>query len=140
MTTGTIKWATERIETATRAYRPGRVRFPDGSAISTTVTTVHAAVLQTGWSNYGGGFVPLSYYKDLSGIVHLVGLVNRTGGSSLVFTLPAGFRPSSNHFTYIRSFSGVFGEFEVSTAGLVSLNIPAGTGAGLMGLSFVSGN
>lgn len=51
-----------------------------------------------GWSNVGGNDVPCRYRKDGLGFVHVEAAVNPAGGGggTVVFTLPAGFRPSHN--------------------------------------------
>lgn len=50
---------------------------------------------QNSWSNFGSTTTTLRFYKDMSGFVHIEGYV--TGGtlSSVVFTLPVGYRPSA---------------------------------------------
>jgi hypothetical protein len=49
---------------------------------------------QNSWANYGE-WETAGYYKDKEGVVHLKGLV--TGGTvgAIIFTLPAGYRPSA---------------------------------------------
>lgn len=49
--------------------------------------------LSSGWRDCGSGFEKAGFYKDSEGIVHLQGCVTG-GGSSVIFTLPAGYRPS----------------------------------------------
>lgn len=47
------------------------------------------------WTNYGGEYNPVQYYKDTDGFVHIRGLA--TGGAfggTIMFTLPVGYRPS----------------------------------------------
>jgi hypothetical protein len=48
------------------------------------------------WHNLNpGAFSTAAYLRDPSGVVHLKGVVQRTGGSgaTLIFILPAGYRP-----------------------------------------------
>jgi hypothetical protein len=53
---------------------------------------------QSGWINYSSpGVESAGFYKDISGIVHLKGYIN-SGTAVLVFTLPAGYRPSTEKF------------------------------------------
>lgn len=53
-----------------------------------------------GWADYGGGFAPVTWYKDKDGYVRLSGLLKRTGStitgaaSGTIFTLPVGARPA----------------------------------------------
>lgn len=58
--------------------------------------TVLAPTLLNSWVNYGSGYAPAGYYKDLSGMVHVEGMIKdgtTTSGTNL-FNLPAGFRPA----------------------------------------------
>ena len=57
--------------------------------------------LQAGWTNGASGFVALRYRKQSFDVVHLLGIIQNTSGSSkaagsLVFTLPAGYRPTAS--------------------------------------------
>jgi len=51
--------------------------------------------LLNSWTNYGGDYSTIGYFRDRSGIVHLKGMmVPGTFGESFpIFTLPTGFRP-----------------------------------------------
>lgn len=60
----------------------------------TTLSPPINAVLGTGWSVRTGN--SLTYYKDVFGIVHLYGRVDRNGGGTLITTMPVGYRPISN--------------------------------------------
>ncbi len=48
----------------------------------------------SGWSNHDASETSAGFYKDPLGVVHLKGVVSRTGGSDIAFTLPAGYRSS----------------------------------------------
>lgn len=50
-----------------------------------------APMLAGSWADFGGGYNPASFCKDLAGFVHLRGMVK--GGSGTIFTLPARCRP-----------------------------------------------
>jgi hypothetical protein len=53
---------------------------------------------RNGWVNYApSGVESAGFYKDIFGIVHLKGYIN-SGTASVVFTLPAGYRPSEEKF------------------------------------------
>ncbi|WP_263729952.1 Gp37-like protein [Cellulomonas sp. SG140] len=57
------------------------------------------ATLVNGWQNYTGGFASARYIKTSAGIVMLQGLVRKPGAneaSSLIMTLPVGYRPTSH--------------------------------------------
>lgn len=51
------------------------------------------ASLSSGWNNtYGSPYAAVEFVKDSNGFVHVKGTV--TGGSGVIFTFPAGFRPT----------------------------------------------
>ena len=61
-----------------------------------------AAEFVSPYENYTGGWYPAAYWRDLSNVVHVEGLVKTTSGilvDSTIFTLPAGFRPKYNKLT-----------------------------------------
>lgn len=92
------------------------------------------AVLRAGFSNVGGQ-MPLSYYKDGFGVVHLKGVAQKTGQSGSVVTdLPVGYRPNSLEATrkypidsgmYLEAFSGgdVATALVPSTGAMVTVDI-----------------
>jgi hypothetical protein len=51
---------------------------------------------QNGWGNVppGAGEVTVGFYKDPFGVVHLKGFIVGGGTAQVMFTLPAGYRPS----------------------------------------------
>ncbi len=87
-----------------------------------------------GWLNveevFGGGYEKVGYYKDPSGIVHLVGLADysSSGGSAGGFVpegpfyLPVGYRPSHTEVFKVASGSGLLDSstVEVRPSGLVA--------------------
>ena len=80
-------------------------------------------------NNWNAPVVPLRYYKDASGVVHIDGDPNQTVGSannSVIFTLPAGFRPP-----YARTFFVGISQAGISVVITVALN---------GNVSFLSGN
>jgi hypothetical protein len=48
-----------------------------------------------GWTNFGSSHVPVGFWKDREGVVHLQGLLSTSGktGASVLFQLPAEYRP-----------------------------------------------
>ncbi len=68
--------------------------------------------LQNGWSNYGGGYATAQYYKDKEGVIHVKGLI--TGGTTaqgtVVFTLPAGYRPTERRIMSALTYSTTEGQ------------------------------
>lgn len=51
---------------------------------------------QSSWTNFGGAWSTAGFFKDANGIVHLRGEVKGGTPPSYVFTLPAGYRPSTD--------------------------------------------
>ena len=89
------------------------------------------------WVNYAAGFASAKYYKDKEGRVHLSGLV-KAGTGGTIFTLPAGYRPSTSGtliFTSVTS-SGV-NRVDIFPDGSVSSTIiGVGVWVSLSGISF----
>lgn len=75
--------------------------------------------LSNGWSNFStsGGYQRCCYYKDKNGVVHITGLVKggTTANGTLLFTLPIGYRPSSQQI-FIQPTSTSFGTTSTSVA------------------------
>jgi hypothetical protein len=77
--------------------RVARVRFDDGSSVSSMLITPTPANYGVDWSDFGNGYTSVVSYKDPFGIVHLEGTTWYTGNSttsSVALTLPAGQRPA----------------------------------------------
>ena len=58
------------------------------------------------WRNYGNGYDAVGFWKDRSGVVHLQGVAELTGGAgggqSAAFILPDGYRPpAARRFTIV---------------------------------------
>jgi hypothetical protein len=83
-----------------------RVRFADGSSVSSMRITPLSASYAAGWQNFST-FTPMSYYLDPAGIVHLEGAALYTGSggqvSTLFFVLPEGYRPARNQLAAVAS-------------------------------------
>lgn len=68
----------------------------DNDARITAITAAPAytaPTFLTGWSNVGAGWMPAGYTKDALGVVHLRGLIKKSGGTGNIFQLPTGYRP-----------------------------------------------
>lgn len=70
--------------------------------------------LSNGWSRYGSGFAPAGYLLDPMGFVHLRGLIG--GGTSVIFNLPAGYRPAYNMIFPVVTNNHVFGDIQISAS------------------------
>lgn len=76
------------------------------------------------WVNYNSAtHATAAYQKDASGFVHLKGLVKDGSGlSTIVFTLPAGYRPALRmHFGTVSD--DAFGYFYVDTTGDIVISV-----------------
>jgi hypothetical protein len=60
-----------------------------------TTVSVTAPSLLNSWTNFGGAFMNVGYWKDAVGIVHIRGTVKSGTINTVIFQLPAGFRPSA---------------------------------------------
>ena len=58
-------------------------------------TQIVYPTLTSPWTNYGGTWQSVHYYKDTHGVVHVAGLASANGTSAggTIFQLPIGFRP-----------------------------------------------
>ena len=75
--------------------------------------------LNAGWSNtYGAPYTTVQYLKDSFGEVSIKGVT--TGGTGVIFTLPAGYRPPTS-MTFPTSANGAMGVLRVNAAGQVEL-------------------
>jgi hypothetical protein len=59
------------------------------------VGTFLQPAFQNGWVNSDGGTSTAAFYKDPYGVVHLKGVVKSGTIGTTIFSLPAGYRPSS---------------------------------------------
>lgn len=64
---------------------------------ATTTPTVYNPPLQNSWVNYSGSMISAGYYKTIDNIIHLQGAIKsgNTSDGQLLFTLPIGYRPTS---------------------------------------------
>lgn len=97
---------------------------------------------ENSWANTGGGTRPLGFWEDdASGLVHVRGLVTRSGDAGffeVVFTLPTGYRPSE--IEYVPQLAAVGGSLVpfpigVNSSGNVYIGADLGADATLY-LSF----
>lgn len=85
-----------------------------------------APTLQNGWTNRVGGNAPAGYYKDDFGIVRIHGDIS--GGTAtngtLLFTLPAGYRPTATERQSVVTYNGstfIVGSIYVTSGGAVTI-------------------
>ncbi len=82
-----------------------------------TPGTWQAPVLNAGWVLYNTGS-PVGYRKDALGTLELRGGVKNgtTADGTVLFTLPAGYRPNQNRIFLVRTVNGV-GQLNVDVGG-----------------------
>lgn len=76
-------------------------------------------VFQNSWVAFGTGDDQPGFYKDAWGIVHLTGTLKSGTVGSVMFTLPAGYRPQYNNI-FPAVVNGAFGATRIQTSGDVS--------------------
>lgn len=59
---------------------------------------------QGGWTNWGHGYAPLSYYKDAQGFVHLEGMISSGNHTVPIFTLPSDHIPTDGNTHMYHAF------------------------------------
>ncbi len=95
----------------------------------------------TGWANYtagfGGPWANVQYLKDSMGFVHIHGLCYRASGvNTVMFTLPAGFRPAGQQIFAVDSAGG-HARVDVNTNGDTSITGGTpGTWVSVSGITF----
>ncbi len=104
-----------------------------------------AATLVNSWVNFGSGYNTAAFFKDPIGIVHLRGLIKggTTTAGTLLFTLPAGYRPAATEYFNVQAISGstyVIGRVDVFSNGQVQFQTGANTALSLDGLTFRQAN
>jgi len=77
-------------------------------------------LMSEGWTRYNSEYNPPEFYMDTCGFVHLRGMIKggATGSGSVIFTLPAGFRPENRELFCVMS-AGSAGRCDVDRAGRV---------------------
>ena len=97
-----------------------------------------APTLLNGWVNFGAAQVA-GYWLDALGVVHLRGLIKSGTVNTVIFTLPAGYRPTALSLFSVVSNTGaalVASRLDVATTGDVTLVTGGNTFLSLDGVSF----
>lgn len=128
----------KRYATSETSWSPW-VRILDSKDLMLPAPTT--AVLAAGWSATDvDTHTPLSYYKDIFGVVHLYGIPSRQlGAPTLVTTLPVGYRPKKIIAGIVSSGLGVnfkIGNMTVDTNGNLNIYVDDTQGSTYVNLSF----
>jgi hypothetical protein len=81
---------------------------------------------QNSWGNVGTPWTPAAYRKDGQGFVHVKGVVIGGANNTVMFTLPAGYRPGAQE-NYPASSSGAYAQVRLGTDGTVYVVIRPAT-------------
>jgi len=101
------------------------------------VTAWTAPTLLNSWVDYSSTFNATSYTKDSMGFVHIKGLVKSgtPGSTSVIFTLPAGYRPLETMILANVS-NNALGQIRISEDGDVIAHAGSGSWFSLDGICF----
>lgn len=92
------------------------------------------------WLNFGSGLNPAGYWKDTLGVVHLRGTVKCTTPNTVIFNLPAGYRPPNRELFIVMSagagFATTMGRVDVLANGDVQQMLGGSEYLQLDGLTF----
>ena len=81
-----------------------------------------APTFQNSWVNVGGGTEPVQYFKDQNGVVYIKGQTVGGLSGTVVFTLPAGYRPQGLvRAIGVTSIGPTIMPVEIATNGEVSI-------------------
>ncbi|MDF2881668.1 MAG: hypothetical protein K0R54_2225 [Clostridiaceae bacterium] len=107
-----------------------------GDAGSSAVENWITPTFQNNWVNYDAvSFGTAGYFKDLSGVVHLRGMVKSGTLNTAIFTLPIGYRPAYVEINPTVA-NGSLGRVDVLPNGAVYLVTGSNAAVTLAGISF----
>ena len=119
---GGTAWAVAANSVGTRQLKDRAVTTPKIRDRAVTqaklapVGAVRPVAFGSGWGDYGQGFARAGFFRDRSGLVHLLGVVR--GSGPRIFRLPRGWRPKGG--------ARRFGEVTVHVNGAVRARGDAG--------------
>ena len=96
---------------------PGCVSL-DGVSFAVNASSFTPLTLQNGWTNAPFG-TSNAAVANIDGIVHLKGAIATRGTNQLPFTLPAGFRPTTNVYVPVDLCNGYGGRLWIQPGGAV---------------------
>jgi hypothetical protein len=96
-----------------------------------------APTLVNGWANYGAGFHDAAYRRDITGRVHLRGLIR--SGSGVMFNIPFGLRPGATELFTVHTGGG-HGRIDIQSNGNVVFVAGNNGYVQLSGLSYTAFN
>lgn len=119
----------------------GSVTAVNGWTLISGAPVTFAPTLLNAWVNYGDGFAAAEYWKDSDNVVHITGLIKDGGvaDGTVIFTLPAGFRPGLKEL-FPSTLSSGTGRIDVNDNGNVVAKIVSAAYTSLSGISFLAKN
>ena len=134
-TTSAFDGIQRRIDDMEGASLDMRFPVPPAPFVLPTEEDWNAPAFSGTWSNFGGGYNPAGYFKDPWGVVHLRGLVKSTIMSTIIFNLPAGYRPAFTE-KLPTSSNNAFGIIEITNTGDVDSIVGVNLSVCLDGITF----
>lgn len=128
--------------TSRNVYRLyGSTAAINGWTLISGAPVTYAPTLLNSWVNYGDGFATVEYWKDADNVVHISGLIKDggTADGTVIFTLPAGFRPGLKEL-FPSTLSSGTGRIDVNDNGNVVAKIVSAAYTSLSGISFLAKN
>ena len=97
-----------------------------GASIATSTITEEdwsAPSLQNSWVDYGAPHQTARYRKDPNGVVHIQGMIKSgtTTAGTLLFTLPAGYRPDAELWYTNYAAGGALALMSIAASGAVTI-------------------
>lgn len=77
------------------------------------------------WTHYGAPYAKAAYLKDVSGFVHLAGVIKNGTVGSAAFTLPPGLRPPVDLGPIAVISNGALGRVDIKADGTVTPMAPS---------------
>lgn len=130
---GVLQFIPPITQTATYFF-DGDNGFRNSISGTSTAEIWHAPTLGTGWAtgSVAAGFQPVRFRLTCENLVEIIGIVHSTSATpaSTIWTMPAGyFNPTSAQRLGVtvnnNAGSALAGFLSISTAGVVSLTLPA---------------
>ena len=125
-----------QVNASTLGIVPAAQTAQTAAALAPSEAWHEVAEFLNGWESttqvVGGQPEPVAFYKDKEGVVHLRGEVSQGTPNTVIFRLPAGYRPASGHFIEepVSCFGGIRCPYETNSVAITGSNFPSPVGDG----------